>query len=104
MSGPEIEAFLTHLAVVRNVSPHKQALSALLFLYREVPQQEVAWMQDIGRSRGHPHLPVMFILPEAAHIRAARCKAAGLGPDGDSLHAATPGAGLALTNVDALQA
>lgn len=35
MAGPEVEAFLTHLAHDRNVAPstHSQALSALLFFY-----------------------------------------------------------------------
>jgi hypothetical protein len=38
MAGPEIEAFLTTLATERKVSAstHNQALSAVLFLYREV--------------------------------------------------------------------
>ena len=38
MGDPEVEAFLTHLAIKENVaaSTHNQALSALLFLYREV--------------------------------------------------------------------
>jgi len=38
MGASEIEAFLTHLAVDRNIaaSTQNQALSALLFLYREV--------------------------------------------------------------------
>ena len=40
MGEPEVEAFLTHLAVNRNVaaSTQNQAFSALLFLYREVLQ------------------------------------------------------------------
>ena len=42
MAAPEIEAFLTHLAVDRCVSAatQQQALSALLFLYREVLDQD----------------------------------------------------------------
>jgi hypothetical protein len=38
MGAGEVEAFLTHLAAVRNVaaSPQNQAKSALLFLYKEV--------------------------------------------------------------------
>jgi hypothetical protein len=38
LGAPEVEAFLTHLTTARHVSvsTHKQALSALLFLYREV--------------------------------------------------------------------
>jgi len=72
MGGPEIEAFLTHLATVRQVSPstHKQALSALLFLYREVLQQDVAWMQEIGRPRGHTRLPVVLTVPEVQRTLA----------------------------------
>jgi hypothetical protein len=43
MNVPEIEAFLTHLAVQRNVAPstQNQALSALFFLYREVLKIEL---------------------------------------------------------------
>ena len=43
MGAPEIEAFLTHLAVDRNVaaSTQNQALSALLFLYRQVLKKDV---------------------------------------------------------------
>jgi len=43
MGAPEVEAFLTHLAVNENVaaSTQKQALSALLFLYREVLHKEL---------------------------------------------------------------
>ena len=39
MGAPEVEAFLTHLTVEGHVaaSTQNQALSALLFLYREVP-------------------------------------------------------------------
>lgn len=36
LGGPDVEQFLTHLAVVRKVSSSTQA-QALLFLYREVP-------------------------------------------------------------------
>ena len=44
MGAYEIEAFLTHLAVDRNVaaSTQNQILSAILFLYREVLNQPVA--------------------------------------------------------------
>lgn len=45
MGAPEVEAFLSHLANVRRISPatHKQALSALLFLYREVLGVDLPW-------------------------------------------------------------
>jgi hypothetical protein len=43
MGTPEVEAFLTHLAVHEKVavSTQNQALSALLFLYREVLHQDL---------------------------------------------------------------
>jgi len=43
MAEPEINAFLTHLAVKKRVSPstQNQALSALLFLYRRVMGREI---------------------------------------------------------------
>jgi hypothetical protein len=46
MGQAEVEAFLTSLAVDRQVAPatHKQALAALLFLYQKVLGQPVPWM------------------------------------------------------------
>lgn len=43
MGEPEVEVFLAHLAEARLVAPstHKQALSALLFLYREVLKSDL---------------------------------------------------------------
>jgi len=43
MGAPQVEAFLTHLAVKDNVaaSTQNQALSALLFLYRQVLHQDL---------------------------------------------------------------
>ncbi|MBN2117369.1 MAG: integron integrase [Anaerolineales bacterium] len=43
MGAPEIQAFLTHLATERNIaaSTQNQALSAVLFLYREVLHREI---------------------------------------------------------------
>ena len=46
MGATEVESFLSHLANDRNVSPstHRQALSALLFLYREVLKIDLPWL------------------------------------------------------------
>jgi len=51
MGAPEIEAFLTMLATEHKVSTstHNQALSALLFLYREVLGIDLPWMDGINR-------------------------------------------------------
>ena len=52
-SGLAVEEFLTWLAQERGVAPatHKQALSALLFLYQKVLRQDLPWMAEIGRPR-----------------------------------------------------
>ena len=51
--------FLTSLAVQGHVagSTQNQALSALLFLYREVLAQELPWLADIVRASGPPAYP-----------------------------------------------
>lgn len=51
MGRAEVEAFLIHLASERNVaaSTPRQALPALMFLYREVLGVELPWMMAIGR-------------------------------------------------------
>jgi hypothetical protein len=53
MAEPEIQAFLTHLAVESNVaaSTRNQALSALLFLYRHVLNQPLSESIDAVRAR-----------------------------------------------------
>jgi integron integrase len=70
MGGPEVEAFLTWLAAERQVSPstHKQALSALLFLYQKVLNRQMAWMTQIGRPRSEPRLPVVLSVEEVTAL------------------------------------
>jgi site-specific recombinase XerD len=60
MGEAEIEAFLTHLAVDGNVasSTQNQALSALLFLYRNVLKQPLSESVDAVRARQSKHLPI----------------------------------------------
>jgi hypothetical protein len=50
MGVTEVEAFLTMRAKERKVSvyTHNQALSALLFLYREVLNIDLPWLNNIG--------------------------------------------------------
>jgi len=59
MGEQEITAFLTDLAVTKNVSAstQNQALAAILFLYKEVLEQELAWMDDITRAKRRVHVP-----------------------------------------------
>ncbi len=71
MGGPEVEAFLAHLATARQVSPstHHQALCALLYLYRQVFGVELPWMQAIGRQR--VRVPVVLSRDEVTRLLAA---------------------------------
>jgi len=72
MGGPEVEAFLTHLAIERKVaaSTHKQALAAILFLYRHVLDVDLPWLQNIGRPRGPIRVPVVLSRDEIARLLA----------------------------------
>lgn len=62
MGAAEVEAFLTHLAVEGKVSAstQNQALSALLFLYREVLGVELPWLDDVVRAKKPQRLPTVL--------------------------------------------
>jgi len=70
MGSVEVEAFLTHLAVDGRVSAstQNQALSALLFLYCEVLEQNLPWMQDVVRAKRSSRLPVVLTQNEVAQV------------------------------------
>jgi integron integrase len=72
LSHPEVEAFLTWLAAERQVAPatHRQALSALLFLYQKVLRMDLPWMGEIGRPRQDKRLPVVLDHEEIARLFA----------------------------------
>ena len=72
MGKEEVEAFLTHLAVVRTVAPstQNQALGALLFLYREVLRSELGWLDGVERARRPKRLPVVLTPAEVAAVLA----------------------------------
>jgi integron integrase len=70
MGGPEVEGFLNHLVNQRHVSAstHKQALSAVLFLYREVLRQELPWMQQIQRPAGTRRIPAVLTTAQVGQV------------------------------------
>jgi integron integrase len=70
MGVPEVGAFLSHLATVREVSAstQRQALAALLFLYREALQVELPWVDDIVRAKQPQRLPVVLTRDEVARL------------------------------------
>lgn len=72
MAEPEINAFLTHLAVKGKVaaSTQNQALSALLFLYRHVLGREVGDLGEVIRARKPKRLPVVMTREEVKAVLA----------------------------------
>jgi len=70
MGAAEVAAFLTSLAVQGKVaaSTQNQALSALLFLYREVLGVELPWLDDVIRAKRPVHLPVVLTRDEVRTV------------------------------------
>lgn len=70
MGAGEVEAFLTHLAVAGKVSAstQNQALSAVLFLYREVLGVELPWLTDVVRAKQPQRLPVVLTRTEVRAV------------------------------------
>ena len=66
MGGSEVEAFLTDLAVAGRVaaSTQNQALSALLFLYRDVLGLDLPWLDKVVRAKQPQRLPVVLTKSE----------------------------------------
>jgi integron integrase len=66
MGAAEVEAFLTHLAVAGRVaaSTQNQAKSALLFLYREVLEIELPWLDNVQQAKAPRRLPVVLTRDE----------------------------------------
>ncbi|MGH8645997.1 MAG: integron integrase [Gammaproteobacteria bacterium] len=62
-----VEAFLSHLAVERRVSAstQNQALNAILFLYRQVLERGLGWLENVTRAKRSRKLPVVFTRAEA---------------------------------------
>ncbi|HWS88661.1 MAG TPA: integron integrase [Pyrinomonadaceae bacterium] len=70
LGAAEVSAFISHLAVERKVaaSTQTQALSALLFLYREVLALPICWVDDVERAKRPKRLPVVFTREEARAV------------------------------------
>ena len=70
MGAAEVEAFLTYLAVKEQVAAatQNQALSALLFLYREVLGVNLPWLDSVVRAKRPARLPVVLTRREVAAV------------------------------------
>lgn len=72
LGARHVEAFLTHLAVGRKVSAatQNQALAALLFLYREVLDIDLPWLDGLVRAKKPQRLPVVLTVTEVQRLLA----------------------------------
>ena len=72
MGAPEVEAFLTSLAVDRKVSAstQNQALSAILFLYRATLEIDLPWLGNLVHAKRPQRLPVVLTRDEVQRVLA----------------------------------
>ena len=70
MGAQDVEAFLTHLAVAGKVSAstQNQAKSALLFLYREVLEMQLPWLDNVTQAKAPKRLPVVLTVSEVQSV------------------------------------
>lgn len=72
LGGPEVEAFLTSLAVNNKVSAstQNQALAAVLFLYRDAMEFDLPWLANVVRAKRPVRIPVVLSRSEVNSILA----------------------------------
>jgi integron integrase len=72
MGEREVQAFLSMLANERrvSVSTHRQALSAVLFLYKEVLSIDLPWMAELGHPSASRRIPVVLTQGEVQALFA----------------------------------
>lgn len=80
MGADEVQTFLSYLALERNVaaSTQNQAKAALLFLYREVLQIELPWLDEIIAAKSGKRLPVVLTPAEMRNLLNAMSGTMGL--------------------------
>ncbi|HSE42537.1 MAG TPA: integron integrase [Acidobacteriota bacterium] len=66
----DLSKFLSYLAVHEKMaaSTQNQATSALLFLYRQVLQQDLDWIHNIQRAKTNFRIPIVFSRQEVRNI------------------------------------
>ncbi len=70
MGEQEVTAFLSHLAIKKRVaaSTQNQALAALLFLYGELLDTKLPWLDELIRAKRPKHLPVVLTREEVRAV------------------------------------
>ena len=80
MGAADVTAFLTHLAVERNVSAstQNQAKAALLYLYKQVLGADLPWLDEVVQAKRPRRLPVVLTPAEVRALLQHMDGAAGL--------------------------
>jgi integron integrase len=70
LGQPDVERFLSDLATERRVSAstQNQALAALLFLYENVIERRLGWLENVVRAKRPERLPVVLTRAEVAAV------------------------------------
>jgi len=70
LGGAEVEGYLSHLAMQRNVAAatQAQALAAILFLYKHVLGIQLPWLDNVTRARRPKRLPVVLSRAEVRRV------------------------------------
>ena len=73
LGGGDVEVFLSRLATLGNVAAgtQNQALSAILFLYREVLRIDLPWMEGVVRAKRTRRVPTVLSPDEVRRLLAA---------------------------------
>ena len=82
MGAVEVEAFLTHLAVQRQVSAstQNQAKAAILYLYKQVLGVDLPWLDDVVQAKTPRRLPVVLTATEVRALLLHMQGTTGLTP------------------------
>jgi len=78
--APELEAFLSQLAMKGHVSAstQNQARSAILFLYKDVLQTELPWLENVVSAKRPARLPVVLTKEEVRRVLSETHGTSGL--------------------------
>ena len=73
LGGDMVERWLSHLATEGEVaaSTQRQALAAMLFLYRQVLGLDLPWLDNVTRAKQPRRLPCVLSKPETQRLLAA---------------------------------
>ncbi|HUQ08813.1 MAG TPA: integron integrase [Steroidobacteraceae bacterium] len=70
LGGGDVESFLSHLAIQRQVAAatQAQALAAILFLYKHVLKIDLPWLGEVVRATRPKRLPVVLSREEVRRV------------------------------------